>query len=455
MGSSRGIVSMWKNKSIKIMFVSTLIALAVSTTYMINLISDEKALRKLEAVSVLDNQVASIKNEFIIDINSVYELRALIFGAGGEYVDPQIIGDRILNNPDIRNILYAPNSVVTNVYPLEGNESVLGLDLLSPENKSYEDARLAAESEDVVLTGPYDLKQGGKAFSARLAVRIPDDSSELQYSGLVSVTMSFPDVISKSTNNLHDILKYDFVLEKKLPNSKDYIEIYSGRTSKYEDFVSSEFSVSNIDFRLSIVPQDGWYDDFGIMLKISAFVAVSLAVGIIMGFIFAARQSLIEKSRTDELTGIYNRAGGTHAITSLIKDNLYKSGAFVMMDLDNFKSVNDILGHQMGDEVLVTTAAILKNSVRDSDVVARLGGDEFMLYLPFDNNSDFLEKRLEDIRIKMNRDVKSTEATVTVSSSIGVTFYNGGKDFDTLYKEADEALYKSKENGKNQITVHA
>ncbi len=191
------------------------------------------------------------------------------------------------------------------------------------------------------------------------------------------------------------------------------------------------------------------------MLKISAFVAVSLAVGIIMGFIFAARQSLIEKSRTDELTGIYNRAGGTHAITSLIKDNLYKSGAFVMMDLDNFKSVNDILGHQMGDEVLVTTAAILKNSVRDSDVVARLGGDEFMLYLPFDNNSDFLEKRLEDIRIKMNRDVKSTEATVTVSSSIGVTFYNGGKDFDTLYKEADEALYKSKENGKNQITVHA
>ncbi len=205
---------MWKNKSIKIMFVSTLIALAVSTTYMINLISDEKALRKLEAVSVLDNQVASIKNEFIIDINSVYELRALIFGAGGEYVDPQIIGDRILNNPDIRNILYAPNSVVTNVYPLEGNESVLGLDLLSPENKSYEDARLAAESEDVVLTGPYDLKQGGKAFSARLAVRIPDDSSELQYSGLVSVTMSFPDVISKSTNNLHDILKYDFVLEK-------------------------------------------------------------------------------------------------------------------------------------------------------------------------------------------------------------------------------------------------
>ena len=124
------------------------------------------------------------------------------------------------------------------------------------------------------------------------------------------------------------------------------------------------------------------------------------------------------------------------------------------MDLDNFKSVNDVLGHQMGDEVLATTAAILKNSVRDTDIVARLGGDEFMLYLPFESNSGFLKEKLEDIRIKMNRDIKGAEGIVTISSSIGVTFYNKNKSFDTLYKEADEALYKSKENGRNQITAY-
>ena len=173
-----------------------------------------------------------------------------------------------------------------------------------------------------------------------------------------------------------------------------------------------------------------------------------------MGFIFTARQNLIEKSRTDALTGLYNRAGGTNAITSIIKSNLYKGGAFVIMDLDNFKSVNDVLGHQMGDEVLATTAAILKNSVRDTDIVARLGGDEFMLYLPFESNSSFLKEKLEDIRIKMNRDIKGVEGIVTISSSIGVTFYNKNKSFDALYKEADEALYKSKENGRNQITVY-
>ena len=126
-----------------------------------------------------------------------------------------------------------------------------------------------------------------------------------------------------------------------------------------------------------------------------------------------------------------------------------------MMDLDNFKSVNDVLGHQMGDEVIVTTAAILKNSVRDTDVVARLAGDEFIMYLPFESDSSFLENKLEDIRIKMNRDIKGAEGTVTISSSIGVTFYNKDKNFDTLYKEADEALYESKEKGKNQITVYA
>ncbi|NLM14482.1 MAG: sensor domain-containing diguanylate cyclase [Clostridiaceae bacterium] len=445
---------MWKNKRIKIVFLSAFLAMIISTFYMLNIITNEVAIYKLEATSVLDNQVASIKNEFTVNINSVYELRALIFGAGGEYIDPQIIGERILKNPNIRNILYAPDSVVTNVYPLETNECIVGLNLLSPENQSFEDAMLAVQSEDVILTGPYDLNQGGKAFSARLAVRIPDNqSSELKYSGLVSVTMNFPDVISKSTDHLSHGLKYNFVLEKKLPDSEDFVEIYSGRHTESDDFIFSDFSISNINFRLSIVPQDGWHNKSGIILRIFAFIAVSLAVGIIMGFIFTARQNLIEKSRTDALTGIYNRAGGTYAITSIIKSHLYKNGAFVMMDLDNFKSVNDVLGHQMGDEVLVTTAAILKNSLRDTDIVARLGGDEFMLYLPFEGSADFLEKKLEDIRIKMNRDIKGADGIITISSSIGATFYSKGKNFDSLYKEADQALYKSKENGKNQITI--
>ncbi|HHX13428.1 MAG TPA: sensor domain-containing diguanylate cyclase [Clostridiales bacterium] len=445
---------MRKNKRVKIIFISTLIAMFISALYMHSLAADEIKLHRLEATSILHNQVAFIKNEFMINISAVYELRALIFGADGKYVDPQIIGERILKNPNIRNILYAPNSVVSNVYPLKGNEGILGLNLLSPENKSYEDAILAVKSEDAILTGPYDLKQGGKAFSARLAIRTSDENSEMKYSGLVSVTMDFPDVISKSTNNLHDNLKYDFILEKKLPDSEEYVEIYSGRVSEYDDFISSDFSISNIDFRLSIVPQNGWHNKLGIILRIFAFLAVSLAVGVVMGFIFSARQKLIEKSRTDALTGIYNRAGGTHAITSILKNNLYKGGAFIIMDLDNFKSVNDVLGHQMGDEVLVTTAAILKNSIRETDIVARLGGDEFMLYLPFESSSDFLEKKLEEIRIKMNREIKDAEGSVTVSSSIGVSFYNKGKSFDSLYKEADEALYQSKENGKNQITIY-
>ncbi len=445
---------MWRDKRIKVAFFSTCIALVISTLYIINLVSDERALFKLEAASVLDNQVASLKDEFMLSISSVYELRALVFGANGKNVDPALIGERILSNPSIYNILYAPDSIVKIVYPLEGNESIVGLNLLSPENKSAHDAELAIESDEVILTGPYDLQQGGKAFSARLAVRLPDAQSKPQYSGLVSVTMRFPDVISRSTNNLHDNLNYDFILEKRMPDSGEYHDIYSGRSSENDDFISSDFSISNVDFRLSIAPQHGWYSKSGLSLRVLAFVAVSLAVGIIMGFVFTARQTLIEKSRTDGLTGIYNRAGGTHAITSIIKSKLYKGGAFVVMDLDNFKSVNDVLGHQIGDEVLATTAAILKNSVRETDIVARLGGDEFMLYLPFERKADFVNKKLEDIRLRMHRDIKGVAGTVTISSSIGVTFYEKDKSFEALYQEADEALYESKVKGRNRITVY-
>lgn len=445
-------INMWKNKRIKIVIVSTVLAMVVSILYIHSLIFDEIELCKQEAVSVLENQITAIKNEFTISINSVYELRALIYGADGEFVDPEIIGERILRNPYIRNILYAPDSVVSDVYPMKGNESVIGLDLLCSDNKSFEDAMLAARSDDVILTGPYELKQGGQAFSARLAVRVPDSKSELKYVGLVSATMNFPDVISESTNNLYSDLEYDFVLEKKLSDSEDYIKIYSGRLSQCDDFVSSDFSISNMNLRLSIVPQGGWYNKAGITFKVLAFFTVSLAVGIISGFVFTARHRLIEKSRTDELTGIYNREGGEYAINAILKSNLYKGGAFVMMDLDNFKNVNDLLGHQTGDEVLATTAAILKKSVRDTDVVARLGGDEFVLYLPFESRSDFLEKKLEEIRVKMNREVRRLEGTVTISSSMGVSFYEKGKSLETLYKEADEALYKSKADGRNRVT---
>jgi len=121
---------MWKSKRTKVILISTFIAMVISTLYILSLISDEVELCKLEATSVLDNQIASIKNEFMVNINSVYELRALIFGANGKYVDPQIIGERILKNPNIRNILYAPDSVVSNVYPLENNESIIGLNFI-------------------------------------------------------------------------------------------------------------------------------------------------------------------------------------------------------------------------------------------------------------------------------------------------------------------------------------
>ena len=76
-----------------------------------------------------------------------------------------------------------------------------------------------------------------------------------------------------------------------------------------------------------------------------------------------------------------------------------------------------------------------------------------MLYLPL-RAIPALKNKLEDIRIKMNRDIKGADGTVTISSSIGVTFYNKNKNFDTLYKEADEPCINRK-NGRNQITVYA
>ncbi|NLL63105.1 MAG: diguanylate cyclase [Ruminococcaceae bacterium] len=386
---------MWKSEKNRVVIITTLIGLLISSLLTVNSIFDAADVRMLEARYILDNQIASIQNEFLVNINFVYELRALIIGSEGKTVDPQVISERILKNPNIRNVLYAPDSIVKYVYPLEGNESVIGLDLLCADNKSCEDAKLAIDSGDIILTGPYELKQGGEAFSARLAIELPNEETGPKYHGLASITMDFPGIISKNVNILFKDFDFDFVLEKKLPNSDNYIEIYSQRLTDRDEFIWSDFSVANMNFRLSIVPQSGWFNNYEILFKILIAIVASISIGLFAGRTFTTKQELLKKSRIDALTGVYNRAGGTYAINSLIKSNLYKNGVFVMMDLDHFKTVNDVLGHQTGDEVLVSTASILKSSVRSTDVVARLGGDEFMLYLPFENDSRFVEKNLK------------------------------------------------------------
>lgn len=158
---------------------------------------------------------------------------------------------------------------------------------------------------------------------------------------------------------------------------------------------------------------------------------------------------------TDYLTGIYNRLGLEREFEESIFN--FESGvsAFILLDLDNFKQVNDLLGHATGDKALKDVANILKRNFRDSDLIGRLGGDEFVIIMKNIKSSNMIPSFMKRLLKALQIEYYDCKKTVGIAASIGVALFpRDGKTFDELYKNSDKALYYVKNNDKNGCIIY-
>jgi len=169
----------------------------------------------------------------------------------------------------------------------------------------------------------------------------------------------------------------------------------------------------------------------------------------------AQQRSLYNIAMTDQLTSCHNRHSLNEYAPKYIKDAVrYKHSLSIMiLDLDHFKKINDELGHTTGDIVLKKIGKLLMATCRQGDIVSRIGGEEFLILLPHCNITNALHKA-ESIRSMVEL---AEPADIKITASIGVATLNQHheKDFDKLYKSADQAVYISKEEGRNQVTPDA
>ena len=168
-----------------------------------------------------------------------------------------------------------------------------------------------------------------------------------------------------------------------------------------------------------------------------------------------AQKALVYQASYDALTGLPNRINFYSRLSQAI-DKAKSDGKYVgviYIDIDSFKSVNDSMGHQSGDHVLIQMSKALQDSIRPEDFLARFGGDEFILMTPLMDTMDDIRKHTEGITdsYKKTYTVKGQEFHLSVSSGIAV-YPIDGTDPETLIKNADLAMYKSKELGKNRYT---
>ena len=156
-------------------------------------------------------------------------------------------------------------------------------------------------------------------------------------------------------------------------------------------------------------------------------------------------------ARIDELTGLYNRRA-FYEHGKVLTNNCQRNRdelAMILMDIDNFKMINDKYGHAAGDTVLKEIGKILLKRLRKSDVFARIGGEEFGMLLPLTTVNKAVQLAEELRQVIEATTITFEDEKFTVTASFGVT--SDVSDMDTLVRQADMAMYRSKESGRNAV----
>ena len=160
-------------------------------------------------------------------------------------------------------------------------------------------------------------------------------------------------------------------------------------------------------------------------------------------------QKIRDAAKLDRMTKVLNRETAMEEIRWILREEGDIGHSLYMVDVDNFKGLNDTLGHQAGDEFLVRLAGELKCSIRESDIIGRIGGDEFFIFLRNVSELVQVEAKAKEL-LGIISEVAKGYLQVRVSGSIGVGRYpENGTELDTLYAKADAALYEAKHAGKN------
>lgn len=171
------------------------------------------------------------------------------------------------------------------------------------------------------------------------------------------------------------------------------------------------------------------------------------------------KRSLVElqaQSRKDPFTQLLNKAAAQELITQYLADaDAQKQGALFIIDTDNFKIINDTLGHPTGDKVLRELSEALRNLFRSTDIIGRLGGDEFIVFVKQAGSREICAEKAKKIGEAFRKTYGREMKRCRTSASVGIALFpKDGKDYATLYQHADQALYQVKQSGKDDYAFY-
>ena len=276
---------------------------------------------------------------------------------------------------------------------------------------------------------------------------------------LIEDTLNFDEMMKFVTQ--HKIPKTsakENLLKARLVHPKDRLEFrnHVNRMLTMKTLRSAPFQDYNLDFR--IYTTDRYY--IWVRLLYRAYFNDGLAFRVV-GSIRNIDSTRKEQARLknviehDPMTGLYSKTHAPYLVNQIVSDES-KMNALLAIDLDNFKNVNDKLGHLIGDAVIIDMTMNLKTTFRKYDILGHIGGDEFMVLMKDIRSPAMVIQKCEKLRNLLRRTYKHDNEEVSVSSSIGIAISPmHGTDYKTLFENADTALFESKRHGKDTQTIYS
>lgn len=364
----------------------------------------------------------------------------------GEISDFDLLAKNLMQN-SFSSMQLAPGGVVTKIYPLEGNEDGF-IDLINDEvRRPY--AEYAIQHDKVVIQGPFDLKQGGKGIAVRNPVFVTDESGERTFWGFTICIIKVPDIFEEWLLSLKEF-GYNYTLSCKNFTDETKADVVASSGGDMNSPISREFSIGARTWSLAVEPVVGWKVNSTVWVFFAWGITLTIALTVLSIFIIIVekeRRRFRGQAHTDGLTGLLNRIGFSTAFQKYVLDNPEEHCVCIMMDLDDFKFINDLYGHDVGDAALVSLASDIRKNFHHGSISARTGGDEFLVVL---KNTDKVtaEKLVSDFA-SMPHSFVWDGKTYSYGVSVGYADYPANaKNQAELIGKADIALYEAKLHGK-------
>lgn len=404
---------------------------------------DRRTIAKLNAVTYGQR----IENDIENGIEITDTLKQVLINGNGQIINFSKIAENLMSY-SIQSVQLAPNGVVTEIYPEEGNETGK-IDLLK-DSKRGEISNYAKDHNITIIQGPIKLKQGGSGLVVRNPIYLEDKNGQEYFWGFTIAVLRVPEIFEDSTNALSKF-KYNYRLSREASVlDKKYVEV-DANCDKMIRPVTYNLTVGKEKWKLEIMPRAGWSNSTTLYLIFFGGLSLVLlltGLTIVLFLLDERRVELKELAHKDGLTKLYNRYGFDEMAEKMISKNPKEHCVAVLLDVDDFKLINDMYGHAYGDKALISLSENMQKFFPSSALLGRNGGDEFCILLPNCTMEEVKESLIEFTKTPKTFSYKGQ--TYSFCISLGYAEYpNNAIERSQLMRCADTALYEVKLHGKN------